>query len=155
MSSTPFPRVLGATPGEVFERLGQVEKQLRQIQRQTFSQTGLTPQQFFVLHTLRAQDGQPLKDLAVAAHCTRATMTSLVDGLETKGLAVRSPNPADRRSVLVSLTRTGRAKLRGAPSSLEGTYCHCCSGLSAQEFGMLHGLLGKLQASLSGESCPK
>ena len=39
---------------------------------------------------------------------TRATVTGLVDSLERQGYAERTPNPADRRSLLVSITPTGR-----------------------------------------------
>ena len=38
---------------------------------------------------------------------TRATVTGVVDSLERRGLVRRSPNPADRRSLLIGITPEG------------------------------------------------
>lgn len=51
----------------------------------------------------------PLKDLAKANNCTRATITGMIDGLEGKGLVRRIPNPEDRRILLTERTREGQA----------------------------------------------
>lgn len=40
---------------------------------------------------------------------TRATVTGVVDSLESRGYVRRTPNPADRRSILVELTPEGLA----------------------------------------------
>jgi len=42
----------------------------------------------------------------------KSTLTSMLDRLEHRGLVRRSPNPEDRRSLLVSITRRGRAVAR-------------------------------------------
>lgn len=133
--------------GEVFTLVGQVNRRLETIRRWTMRGSGLTPPQFAVLRSLGLQDGQPLKDLAEASRCTRATMTRLVDGLERRELARRRSNPADRRSLLVVLTERGHALLADAPGLVE-TYAHCCAGLSESEYRRLSGLLRKLDAAL-------
>jgi DNA-binding MarR family transcriptional regulator len=84
----------------------------------------LTPPQYQVLYTLWDRDELPLKDLASACNCTRATITGLVDGLESKGLVSRKPNPDDRRSILAALTEEGRALQRQTPE-LEKIYQQC------------------------------
>jgi len=50
-------------------------------------------------------------ELAGKAGVTRATMTGLIDSLEQSGLVSRLIAKVDRRSVLVSLTEAGQAKL--------------------------------------------
>jgi len=40
-----------------------------------------------------------------------ATVTGIVDRLETQGLALRDRNPQDRRSTLARITATGRTLL--------------------------------------------
>ena len=135
--------------GEVFERLDQVARRLRQIHESTISRSGLTPAQLFLLQQLWRRDRQPLKDLADACSCTRATITGVVDTLEKKGLVGREPNPDDRRSLLAAVTKKGRA-LRGTVPDLEQLFGCCCAGLSQDELGTLHALLGKLESSLSG-----
>ncbi|WP_208298076.1 MarR family winged helix-turn-helix transcriptional regulator [Actinophytocola oryzae] len=55
--------------------------------------------------------GKPasMTELAVAQGVVPRTITSLVDGLEQRGLARRTADPKDRRAILVSLTEKGLA----------------------------------------------
>lgn len=54
--------------------------------------------------------GRPLSPTTIAERLlvTTASMTSLLDTLERRGLLTRSPDPDDRRKVLVTLTEDGR-----------------------------------------------
>ncbi len=133
---------------EIFERIEALEKRLRQFQKQTLRQARLTPPQYFVLSLLGEQDGRPFKDLAEALGCTRATVTGIVDTMEKKGLAVRCPNPADRRSLLVKMTAKGRALLRATPGLEKVFGSCCCEVLPAGEARELGRLLQKLSDSL-------
>jgi DNA-binding MarR family transcriptional regulator len=142
-----FTEVPETSIGEVFELLDQAAKNLRRIQRLTVQESDLTPPQYQVLTVLWERDGLPLKDLASACNCTRATITGLVDVLERKGLVTRNPNPDDRRSLLATLTDEGRALQQQTPS-LENIYASCCTGLTPHEFRHLGLLLGKLNESL-------
>lgn len=133
---------------EVFELIDVVSGNLQQIQRQTLVETGLTPPQYQVLHLLWQEDGRPFKDLAEACRCTRATITGLVDTLESKDLIERRPNPDDRRSILATLTEKGH-NLQDETPSLDVVFSNCCSGLDENELRQLYLLLQKLNASLS------
>jgi DNA-binding MarR family transcriptional regulator len=55
--------------------------------------------------------GSNIKDLAASAGVSSRNVTGLVDTLERAGLAVRVPDPRDRRSVLVRITPDGRTWL--------------------------------------------
>lgn len=134
-------------PG-VFRLVEQLSKKLSDIQRRTMKQTGLTPPQYATLTQLWARDGQPLKDLAAGNNCTPATMTTIVDGLERKGLVSRKPHPDDRRSLQLRLTTDGE-KLRETTPSLQDMFNGCCIGLSPDETAALSTLLGKLDAALA------
>ena len=142
-----FTEVPETSIAEVFELLDQTAKNLRRIRRLTVRDSGLTPPQYQVLYILWDRDEMPLKDLASACNCTRATITGLIDGLERKGLVIRKPNPADRRSLLAALTDEGRALQRYTPA-LEKIYEQCCAGLTSQEFRHLGLLLSRLNESL-------
>jgi DNA-binding MarR family transcriptional regulator len=54
--------------------------------------------------------GAPLSPTEIAERLlvTTASVTSLLDTLERRGLVTRSPDPDDRRKVLVALTSDGR-----------------------------------------------
>jgi MarR family 2-MHQ and catechol resistance regulon transcriptional repressor len=131
---------------EVFELLDLTVKNLKRIERLAMQESGLTPSQYHVLNLLWEGGEMPLKDLAQASSCTRATMTGLIDVLERKGFVRRVPNPEDRRSLLASLTEGGKALQEMTPS-LRRIYSHCCVGLSPEEFQQLGQLLGKLNNS--------
>ncbi|MCX4760227.1 MarR family transcriptional regulator [Streptomyces sp. NBC_01275] len=66
--------------------------------------------------------------LAQAHGVAPRTVTSLVDGLEKRGLAARTPDPDDRRVILVSLTEKGEALMQ----QIEQTSAELAEELFAQ-----------------------
>lgn len=55
--------------------------------------------------------GQPLAPTAIAERLivTTASVTSLLDTLERRGLVERQPDPTDRRRLLIVITQDGKA----------------------------------------------
>ena len=55
--------------------------------------------------------GQPLSPTAIAERLivTTASVTSLLDTLERRGLVERKPDPTDRRRLLIVITQDGKA----------------------------------------------
>lgn len=78
---------------------------------------GLQWWQYDVLSALRRQ-GKPYRmaatELAEATMLTSGAMTNRIDRLEHEGLVHRLHDPADRRRVLVELTREGRERVDNA-----------------------------------------
>lgn len=71
----------------------------------------LTPPQFFVLKTLIEHNGTcPIGQIAREHHLTNATMTGLVNRLESMELVRRERSAEDARSVNVILTAAGQAR---------------------------------------------
>ena len=68
-----------------------------------------------VLMVLNRDPAVPLMPSDLAGKCgvTRATMTGLLDGLERKQWVRREPEPSDRRTLRVRLTREGIQLLDG------------------------------------------
>jgi DNA-binding MarR family transcriptional regulator len=78
---------------------------------------GLTPNEYKALHSLDAETGRTMKDLAAEWQCDASTATWTVDRLQRLDLAERRVHPTDRRARLVLLTAEGarmRAELIGA-----------------------------------------
>lgn len=74
---------------------------------------GLTPPQFYVLRNLVEQgERQRIGALATTQHLTNATMTGIINRLESMSppLVMRQPNADDGRSVDVILTDAGRQR---------------------------------------------
>jgi DNA-binding MarR family transcriptional regulator len=69
----------------------------------------LTPASGLVLSMLAESDA-PLAPNVIADQLiiSRATVTGLIDSLERREYVQRTPNPSDRRSILVAITESGR-----------------------------------------------
>jgi DNA-binding MarR family transcriptional regulator len=72
-------------------------------------------------------------------------VTSLVDGLEKRGLAARTPDPADRRVILVSLTEKGEALMQQIDETSAQLADETFAQLPAEDRVALAKLLGKLR----------
>lgn len=75
---------------------------------------GVTPSQFAVLMSvahLQGTQGVTIRDIAEHVVMAAPHVTTEVGKLEKEGLLQKKPSPHDGRSVLVSLTRSGRAAM--------------------------------------------
>lgn len=93
---------------------------------------------------------EPLTPTEVSARLTvtSATVTGLLDTLESRGLARRRPHPGDRRSVFVEITEAGRQLLdRLVPELIEHEK-RWAAALSPSRREQLLRLLGAVQDQL-------
>lgn len=138
---------LDTSPMLVFSRITRLARHFDLARRAAFLTHDLEPWEFDVLSSLR-RAGSPyaltpgvlMAELLVSS----GTMTNRIDRLETKGLVSRSPSPADRRAVLVTLTPKGRARVDAALASLLKCEQQALSALSAAEQKHLGNLLKPL-----------
>ena len=87
--------------------VGRLARSLRQA-----DDGGLTPSQLSALSSIDALGSVRLGDLAAAEQVTSPTLTKIVANLEAAGLVHRSADPDDRRAARVSLTVSGRSRLK-------------------------------------------
>ncbi len=92
-------------------------------------ETGLTTSQLVVLGLLQADRELTPRQIALSMNLTQATVTSLLDRLQDRGLISRQRGELDRRQVLVRLTPRGEQQLATAPPSLQERF--------VREFGRL------------------
>ncbi len=110
-------------------------------------QFGLSIADFDVLNTLRRvgdRQGSKPTDLARSALITTGAMTSRLDRLEQAGLIRRTPDPADRRGVLVCLTAQGGKLARRALHALIAANEEFLSPLNRQQRDVLASTLKRL-----------
>lgn len=69
----------------------------------------VTVPQCLVLQALREEE-RDINGLAELSHVTASAMTRLVDGLEKNGWVTRARGADDRRRIVVTLTKSGRAE---------------------------------------------
>lgn len=83
---------------------------LARVAGNALAEADLTLTQYRVLVFLDAGD-RPASDVAALLDVVPSTVTSVVDGLCTRGLVARGEDPRDRRRVVLSLTEKGSAHL--------------------------------------------
>jgi len=110
-------------------------------------------------HALGVLDGagEPLTPSQISERMviSSATMTSLLDVLERRGWIRRTPNPEDRRSLLIEITLEGRTAADTFIPGLHKLERRVMSVLSERERAQLVGLLAKVLASaneIAGEA---
>jgi len=101
----------------------------------------LTPASFGVLNVLGARDGAIQQEIGAAMGVDPSTMVSLIDELESAGLAKRRPCPTDRRAREVVLTPKGRRLLKRGRDMASQVEDEVLQGLSDAERRQLLKLL--------------
>ncbi len=133
---TPAPLINMAS--RAFSRLG--ERRVRAL--------GFNIGQLPVLYLLRNGAQMSQKDLAKFAKIEQPSMAQMLARMERDGLIRRTPDPADGRSSLVSLTEAAVAKLPAARQALEEGRDQVLSGFSADEVQTLLQLMRRLNQNL-------
>ncbi|MGH7006242.1 MAG: MarR family winged helix-turn-helix transcriptional regulator [Alphaproteobacteria bacterium] len=106
--------------------------------RERFSQLiGVSPPQYGILMTvaqLEAVGGATVRAVAEHAHVSGAFVTAEAGKLAHRGLLAKRPNPADGRSVLLSLTAKGRSALEAALPQIRAVNDVFFGKLSGEDF---------------------
>jgi DNA-binding MarR family transcriptional regulator len=92
--------------------LGDLLMRVARTQRRRFREVlapwDLSPHQARALLVICERDGVRLTDLAERLRIAPRSATEVADGLQERGLVERSPDPGDRRAVLLRPTDEGR-----------------------------------------------
>ena len=93
------------------EAFSSVARQLRDTSHDFLAPWDISPSQLRALRVLMRHGAMRLSDLSGHLHIAARSTTEVVDGLETRGLAERRPDPGDRRATLVEVTEHGASVL--------------------------------------------
>lgn len=144
---------LDLAPVAVFSRISRLARHLDLARRAAFTTHGIESWEFDVLAALRRagapyelSPGRLLRETLV----TSGTMTNRVDRLAARGFVERSPDPADRRGVIVRLTVEGKTAVDGAFEALLDAERGFLADLPTAEQEQLGGLLRTLLAPFAG-----
>jgi DNA-binding MarR family transcriptional regulator len=138
----------------VVRRIQRLQTYLDAALEATLAEFGLTGPIFHVLSVLRRQ-GPPFRisqrSLMDRLHLTSGTVSVRVDQVVQRGLALRAPDPADRRGALVTLTERGLAVCDACAPAYLAAEDRLLSALSRAEQAALGDLLRKLLVSFESE----
>lgn len=134
----PEPARRRTRPQPARDRYDEVLVALRRIIRATdlhskqlAKRTGLTIPQVVVMQSIRDLGEVATGEISRRVSLSQATVTSILDRLEGRGLIERYRSVADRRVVHARLTGGGRAVLRKAPPLLHERFIEAFAALAA------------------------
>jgi DNA-binding MarR family transcriptional regulator len=149
---------LDTEPLQVLSRVSRLARHLDRARTAAFAAHGLQAWEFDVLSALRRQ-GPPYQlspgALLRATLVTSGTMTNRIDRLADAGLVRRSPDPQDKRGVLVTLTARGRAVVDAALADLLRSERDLLTGLDGAQQRELAALLRILLAPFDAGQAPE
>jgi len=142
---------LDHSPVGVVGRVSRLARELEARLEPVYREHGLEPGWHDVLATLR-RTGPPYQlrpsDFTGSLMLTSSGTTKRLDRLERAGLLERTPDPDDRRGVIITLTEAGHELIDRVTEAHLANESRLLAGLSAREREQLAGLLRKLGLSL-------
>jgi len=140
------------------ELLDDVLVSLRRILRATSMHSrklgrsvGLSAPQLLVLRTAHEQQWPTASEIARAVSLSQATITTILNNLENRGLLVRERGTTDRRRVHVALTDEGRKVLSAAPKPLQESFAARFEALPRWEQHQLVAVLERVAVMMDAE----
>src|ERR687886_1969666 len=112
---------------------------------------GLSPSLISALWTIDRRGPLTPSELAAHERVQRPTATRVLARLEDAGLVDRAPDPADRRSSLISASAAGRTLLRRQRSRKDQYLARRLAALDADDVATLERAAGILERMLDQE----
>lgn len=118
---------------------------------QTLETVGLSLAKLAALHQLTQGGGSlTLGQLAERLSCVKSNVTQLVDRLAADGLVARVDDPSDRRTILATITKKGRAQFEKGARLRDETERELLAAFSVEDLERLGGLLRRFDAGPNG-----
>jgi len=130
----------------IFFQLAKTSQAATRFWGQQVARFNVTAVQAMVLNFLFDQDKVPSHRLGERTRLDSATLTGILDRLETMGLVERKPHPEDRRAVLVCLTPKGKKLAGELRKTMEQANREFLQTLTAKEEAAFKSLLNKVRA---------
>lgn len=145
------PPVRTPEPHKTHPTAGYLIRRCRQLGLALFAEEaaglGVTTQQYTILRVLARAPYVEQTALCDVTALDRSTTATLLDRLERRKLAVRTPSPRNRRRNLISITPEGRALLRRTEPIVRRSEARFLTPLSERERTLFVRLLRRLVES--------
>jgi len=107
---------------ELFVSIRKIIRAIDIRSRKLNKESGVTGPQLLILQELGRVKGITAKEVADYINLSQATVTNILDRLETRQLIKRIRSEQDRRRVSLYLTEQGKEVLINAPQAIEETF---------------------------------
>ncbi len=137
------------TPAEgIFIALKQISRAMDLHSRALERRYGLTGPQLLLLRRLEGRREESVSDLARRASLSQATVTDVLDRLESRGLVTRRRSESDRRRVMAQITAAGIQALAPGPSLFQDQFMSEFGSLQTWEQTLILSSLQRVAAML-------
>jgi len=128
----------------IFYQLSKANQAAARFLSERLAPSNVTAVQGVVLNFLSEQDAITSKRLGQRTKLDSATLTGILDRLEATGLVERRPNPADRRAILICLSRKGKKVASDVHSVIQKANRELLAGFGVQEERGLKAMLRQI-----------
>jgi len=130
--------------GALFAR---ITRRIVEAERPLLAEHGFSMWAYIAVSHLAISPAGTQLALAQAIGYDKTRLIALLDGLESDGLLTRTPDPADRRARIVTLTRKGRARHAAAQRAVRNMEDALLAMLNPDERSTLRRALTTLDGS--------
>ncbi len=114
--------------------------------------TGLTTPQLVIMGAIERAQSQTVSEIARSVSLSQATVTNILNRLESQGLIKRERCNADKRRVNVKLTAQGARLIADAPEPLQHEFVLRFDDLETWEQHHIVAALSRVAAMMDAES---
>lgn len=139
------------TPDEVLIALRRIIRATDLYSKSLSKTMGLTSPQLLVLDAVNSLGDVPIGQLARHISLSQATVTTILDRLESRGLLYRERSQLDKRRVYVRLTDRGSEVLAAAPTLLQQSFIDRFHALEDWEQSMIKAALQRIATMMDAE----
>lgn len=119
--------------------------------RKLGKQTGLTTPQLVIIRAIGKHKEPTVSDIAKEVSLSLATVTTILNRLESNGYVNRQRSSIDRRRVIVTLTEQGEGALSDAPQPLQDAFLNRFSRLETWEQHQIVAALERVATMMDAE----
>ncbi|UCX03200.1 MarR family winged helix-turn-helix transcriptional regulator [Shewanella glacialimarina] len=136
---------------ELLVSLRQVIRAIDLYSKKLSKETGLTSPQLLVLLSIAEHDGAMVKEVAKTINLSSATITSIVDRLEKRGLVTRTRSTTDKRKVGISLTDQGKEIIKDSPKPLQDHFIARFESMQEWEQSQMLATMQRISSMMDAE----
>lgn len=136
---------------QVLINLRQIIRATDLYSRQLNKEVGLTAPQLLILQAIQGLGAVSISRLSQQVSLSQATVTNIIDRLESRGLVARHRSTQDKRVVHATLTEQGTSKVLEAPTPIQDTFSKRFAELDDWEKSMIVAALQRVASMMNAE----
>ncbi|MFP4180829.1 MAG: MarR family winged helix-turn-helix transcriptional regulator [Spirochaetaceae bacterium] len=136
---------------DVLVTLRQIIRATDMHSKQLVKKYGLTGPQLMVLKEIMADEDINIGRVAKKVSLSQATVTNIIDRLETRGMVTRERSHRDKRRVIVRVTEKTEKLLENNPSVLQEEFLHNFRALEDWEKNLILSSIQRIARMMNAE----